>query len=263
MAENGTIISTALTDVRRDDILNKPIVKYSNPSNLPLVDGSIVTMDVNEADRVPATILTIVTPSDPDFPQDSDYPGANIITSPVNGDLNVNGGTTIVKGTTVTGNVTISNNGTFVLKSTDDSGAQRAKVTGSVTATANGTGNLNIYKSDINGSLRFFNNTEAKAKGVIIGGDTDIRNSAKAKINGGTIGGDTDIRNMKTSVDVQDLTLTGAGKNLDVRNNGTTTTVKNVTVNSGDVTIRNNQGCTYSNINTPNGTKDISGCTSV
>ena len=268
MAQETGVIKTVLTattgSIQRNSGAVPNPVSYDDPTLVP----RNITLSPDEAvgyDIDLDAVVTNVTPagSDPDFPKDEDYPGATIITAPVGGDLSVNGGVTIVKGTIVNGSVTITNNGVLILKSTDETGTQRARVTGSVNALANGTANLNIYKSDVNGSITFFNNNECKIKGGTVGGDGDIRNGAKLTIKGGTVGGDGDIRNMKTSVNIDGLTLTGIGKNLDVRNNKVSTVVKNIVVNNGDVNISNNKGCSYSNITAPNGNVDITGCTAI
>ncbi|MBL4625913.1 MAG: hypothetical protein JKY42_12355 [Flavobacteriales bacterium] len=225
--------------------------------------GSVVSYEIDDSVNPPKAVdlqfPAVIADPDLDFPQDDDYPGAEIIIDPKNGDLNIGSGqTVIVKGTTVTGSVTISGGGTLVLKSTDDTGAQRATVTGNVTAQSAGNGNINSYKSDIQGSLTFKNNDECKLKGVNIGGDGDIRNSQTVSIKTGTIGGDGDIRNMKNSVFIDDLNLSGTNAELIVKNNKVSTVVENVEVPNGEVTIKNNQGCNYSNISEPN---DISSCT--
>ncbi|MEK7227218.1 MAG: hypothetical protein AAB221_16250 [Bacteroidota bacterium] len=267
----GTItqVSTQTTGkVRVDDnegyigVPNGTEIIYDD-ATLPAKGGVVVgenvsfTIAPNGPGQYKATTIQKQVVADPDFPATNE----GDLYVPVVGDLDIDGRTVTVRGATVNGNVNLSNGGKLILTSTAEDGAQRARVTGSIFALANSTCKLTIYKSDVNGSIRFSNNSEVKFKGGSVGGDVDIRNSAKATKNNGSVGGDVDIRNMTNGVSVDGLTLTGTGKNLDIRNNRVSAVLKNIVVNHGDATVRNNQGCSYSNITAPGGTVDIGGCT--
>lgn len=255
--EYGTIASVTNANsgtVTRDLFPANPPIAYINPSLFSLAKDNKVTMNIDDSGPEPvATILTVVTtPVDPDFPADE-----GTLYVPVTGDLNINGITVTVKGVTVNGNVNITNGGKLILKSSAEDGSQRGRVTGYIDGRQNST--LIIYKSDVNGNVFFHNSVEYHVKQGSVGGDVQLHSNQKVKQNG-SVGGDVDIKSNTVSTEVDGLTLTGTGKSLAVKNNKTATIVKNVTVNSGDVEIKNNQGCSYSNISTPNGSQDISGC---
>lgn len=253
MAENGTIIS--VTDVssgtvRRDDFPGTPTIGYTNPSNLDLAEGNKVTMNViNDGRSDVATILSVaVTPAEP---PDEGTKKTGTVTG-----FTVSAGQTVtVAGATVNGDINVDG-GKLIIKT-------NSTIKGSVDA-RNGNAEVLFYNSTIEKSLLFRNSSQAVTiNNGSVGGDVDIRNAAKGTGNNGTVGGDVDIRNITNGVTFNGFTLTGSGKQLDIRNNTGTTEVKDITVNDGDVVIKNNQGCSYSNITVPNGNMDIDGCTLV
>lgn len=256
--ENGTVFNNSTKQIDRNldasgnPVTSRGLITYDTATAFN--NGDKVSFDVIDDGfgNLTATDVRLLAVSDPDFPADE-----GTLYVPVTGDLNVNGITVTVKGVTVNGNVNITNGGKLILKSTSEEGAQRARVTGYIDGKQNST--LIIYKSDVNGNVFFHNNVEFKMKGGSVGGDVNIHSSQNVK-KGGTVGGDVDIKSNSVSLEIDGLTLTGTGKSLTVKNNKTSTVVKNVTVNNGDVEIKNNQGCSYSNISTPNGSQDISGC---
>lgn len=257
MAENGTIVTTTTTTngnpgtVRRDDIPGTPVIDYVNPSNFNLVKDNKVTINVDDfsGPEPIATILSVVVaPTEP--PDEGDKK-----TGTVTGFTVSAGQTVTVAGATVNGDINVDG-GKLIIKT-------NSTIKGSVDA-RNGNAEVLFYNSTIEKSLLFRNSSQAVTiNNGSVGGDVDIRNAAKGTGNNGTVGGDVDIRNVSNGVTFNGFTLTGSGKQLDIRNNSGNTEVKDITVNDGDVVIKNNQGCSYSNITVPNGNMDIDGCTLV
>ncbi len=244
---------------------NSPIdLKQNDAVKYDIVD----TTGLGDYEAQNISLISTPPPVDPDFPVDSNYPGATIITSSQNGNLIINGNTVIVEGATITGNAIVQG-GTLILKSAAQDGTVRAKITGDIEAKQDAT--VIIYKSDVGGDLHYHNNSgssQLKIKGGSSGGDTNVHNSQKV-IHGSTMGGDTskvggDVSYKdNNNVIIDGLIITGMKKDLTVKNTVQSTSVKNTVVQNGDVEITKNAGCSYSNISTPNGSQNISGCTLV
>jgi hypothetical protein len=259
----GTILTLdppPLNGVPTSGTLQNDDPAYPNP--LPFTDNSLVwariLLTVNErvsfnidVNGVISTVRPLVV-ADPDFPADA----GTVYTTPYNGHLVIAAGTTVtVSGTTVNGNVHV-NGGTLILKSSTSAGTTRSSVTGQINASA--LANVVIYKSDVIGNLLFHESQDLTIKGGSVGGDTDIHSSRTVK-NQGSVGGDTDIKNCANLL-LTGLTINGASNGLKVRDMETTTAISNVIVSNGDALIKNNTGCSYSNITAPNGTVNITGC---
>ncbi|HXC05224.1 MAG TPA: hypothetical protein VNZ86_10765 [Bacteroidia bacterium] len=213
--------------------------------------GDAVSYDFDPQTATASNINPIV--ADPDFPADQ----GTVISSPYNGDLVLAAGTiTTISGTTVSGSITL-NGGTLILKSSTQGGTVPAVIQGDLRGMKNS--NVTIYKSQIAGSLLFHNSGALTIKGGSVGGDTDIHNSQRIK-NQGSVGGDTDIKNCQVVL-LSNLNITGAGNNFKLNNNTSSTVASNITVANGDAIIKNNTGCSYTNITAPQGNITISGCT--
>ncbi|MFI5150402.1 MAG: hypothetical protein ACHQRM_11765 [Bacteroidia bacterium] len=257
-SETGTInsVDSSITGtILRDNGLTPNPIAYYDTSlikrGIKLTVGERVSYNLDSNGN--PTVVTPLSVVDPDFPPDQ----GTVISSPYSGDLVVDSGTiTTISGTTITGNITV-NGGTLILKSSDQTGAVPAQISGDVKCITNS--NLTVYKSSIAGGLSFHNAQELTIKGGSVGGDTDIHNSQKIK-NQGSVGGDTDIKNCAVII-ISGLTINGTKNGMRINNTTTSTAVSNVVVNNGNALIHNNTGCSYSNITAPQGKVDITGCT--
>lgn len=256
--------------------------------------GSPVSFTIDLSGREPLAIQIQLSVADPEFPVNSDYPGADIKTTP-QADLIFSGSTVIIDGTTVNGNITFTN-GTLVIRSTDSTGSQKSTVNGNIEGRLGST--LVLYKSDVNGNIDINESQDMKINGGGITGDVQFRSSNNATINGGTITGDVQLKNSNDvknngsiTGDVQlkenkkatnGGTITGdvqiknnettavesadpanpvkISGNLIVKDNTVKTTLTNV--KAGNVDVKNNTGCSYNNVTVnAGGSLKISGCT--
>ena len=258
--ENGTILelSTPIVGViSRDNGLSPNPVKFNDPGitkrGVVLNVNDAVTYDIDSNAIV--TNVNLASPSDPDYPSNSQYPNATIINTPLTQDVTVNGNVVIIDGAALTGNVKVSNGGTIIVKSSSAEGGTQASVSGNIHASENTT--IIIYNSIIGGNLGVAGATTLKVvKGTTVKGNAELARTKNITVKGTTVKGNAELQKNQ-NITIKGTTVKG---NVEIQGITVSTILTDVTSTDGNVEVQGNAGCSYTNVTAPKGKVNISGC---
>jgi hypothetical protein len=255
------VTSQAEGTIQRDPPNASPNpVQYNDPT---LIDrkiflnmGDSVVYDI-DLDAVITNInLNSAPPVDPEYPYNSQFPGATIIDTPQTKDLTVDGNTVIIDGVILTGNVKVRNGGTLVIKSPSPTSSIQATITGHIHASESTT--VIIFNSIINGNIAAAGSTTLSIiRGTTVKGNTEIARTQNLIIKGTTVKGNAELQKNQNII-IKGTTVKG---NAEIHENMVSTIITDLTSTDGNVSIQGNVGCSYKNITAPKGKVNISGCT--